>query len=34
VSYVDLHYINGFAVGWREPGADAARSPGAEVGDD
>jgi len=20
VSYVDLHYVNGFAVGWREPG--------------
>jgi len=31
VTYVDLHYINGFAVGWREPVADAARSPGAEV---
>ena len=31
VTYVDLHYINGFAVGWREPGPDAARSPGAEV---
>ena len=31
VTYVDLHYINGFAVGWREPGADAARSPGTEV---
>lgn len=30
VTYVDLHYINGFAVGWREPGPDAARSPGAE----
>ena len=30
VTYVDLHYINGFAVGWREPVADAARSPGAE----
>lgn len=21
VAYVDLHYVNGFAVGWREPGA-------------
>jgi cell division protein FtsQ len=31
VTYVDLHYINGFAVGWREPGPDAARSPDAEV---
>lgn len=30
VTYVDLHYINGFAVGWREPGPDAARSPGTE----
>jgi cell division protein FtsQ len=26
VTYVDLHYINGFAVGWREPGPDAPRS--------
>jgi cell division protein FtsQ len=31
VTYVDLHYINGFAVGWREPGPDAARSSGEEV---
>ena len=34
VSYVDLHYINGFAVGWRGSGADGARSragDGAEV---
>lgn len=32
VSYVDLHYINGFAVGWRESRADQPRSPagGAE----
>ena len=30
VTYVDLHYVNGFAVGWREPGPDAARSSGAE----
>ncbi|HUR40681.1 MAG TPA: FtsQ-type POTRA domain-containing protein [Verrucomicrobiae bacterium] len=29
VTYVDLHYINGFAVGWRQPVADdGARSPG------
>lgn len=28
VTYVDLHYINGFAVGWRDPVADDARSPG------
>ena len=34
VTYVDLHYINGFAVGWREPGAGDARSPGAEERDE
>ena len=34
VTYVDLHYINGFAVGWREPDADAARSSGAEGRDE
>lgn len=28
VSYVDLHYVNGFAVGWRESGA-AGAGPGA-----
>ena len=34
VTYVDLHYINGFAVGWREPHADAARSSSAEGRDE
>ena len=29
VTYVDLHYINGFAVGWRESVGDGGRSPGA-----
>lgn len=29
VTYVDLHYINGFAVGWREPVGDGAGSVGA-----
>jgi cell division protein FtsQ len=29
VTYVDLHYINGFAVGWREPVDDGAGSRGA-----
>jgi cell division protein FtsQ len=29
VTYVDLHYINGFAVGWREPVDDGAGSLGA-----
>ena len=29
VTYVDLHYINGFAVGWREPVGDGSRSRGA-----
>lgn len=28
VTYVDLHYINGFAVGWREPVGDGAGSAG------
>lgn len=34
VTYVDLHYINGFAIGWREPDADAARSSGTEGRDE
>jgi len=34
VTYVDLHYINGFAVGWREPDADTARSSSAEGRDE
>jgi len=36
VTYVDLHYINGFAVGWRESHRDGARSHGAvaQGGDD
>jgi cell division protein FtsQ len=29
VTYVDLHYINGFAVGWRESTGDGGRSLGA-----
>lgn len=29
VTYVDLHYINGFAVGWREPVGDGAGGNGA-----
>ena len=29
VTYVDLHYFNGFAVGWRQRGPDGARSSGA-----
>ena len=29
VTYVDLHYINGFAVGWREPVGDDAGNGGA-----
>ncbi|MGH8481751.1 MAG: cell division protein FtsQ/DivIB, partial [Nevskiaceae bacterium] len=29
VTYVDLHYINGFAVGWREPVGDGAGGHGA-----
>jgi cell division protein FtsQ len=31
VTYVDLHYFNGFAVGWRQPLGGDARSPAAEV---
>ncbi len=35
VTYVDLHYINGFAVGWREPVVDdAGRIGAAATGDD
>lgn len=33
VTYVDLHYFNGFAVGWRQQhGTDAGRSPPATSG--
>lgn len=31
VAYVDLHYIHGFAVGWRDRGAGDSRDPGTEV---
>ena len=31
VTYVDLHYINGFAVGWRESTGDGGRSLGASA---
>jgi cell division protein FtsQ len=31
VTYVDLHYFNGFAVGWREPLADDAGSSGVDA---
>ena len=34
VTYVDLHYINGFAVGWREPVDDAGRIGAAATGRD
>jgi cell division protein FtsQ len=33
VTYVDLHYINGFAVGWRQPVGGDARSPGDSAED-
>jgi cell division protein FtsQ len=32
VTYVDLHYVNGFAVGWREPVGDAGRTGAAPPG--
>jgi cell division protein FtsQ len=34
VTYVDLHYVNGFAVGWREPVDDAGRTGAAPPGRD
>jgi cell division protein FtsQ len=32
VTYVDLHYVNGCAVGWREPVGDAGRTGAAPPG--